>query len=267
MHMRARHLISAAAALALSACAAPRATGDLSLAYPMTQAGGEKIPYRLYVPGTWSSGREWPLVVVLHGFSGNASSPFDDAGGQLQRLAEQHGFVVVSPNGYNGMADYGANLRLPSVLNRDAKPLQSTPERESALAEADVLNVLARVSAQYHIDTRRIYLMGNSMGMTGALHLAEKMPKRWCAISASAGPPWPDYPVERLKPISAALFVHGGQDQRANPSDTQALTERAKAAGVDARMQLIPEGTHGDAWVRYLPETFDFFAQHDCSAR
>ena len=265
--MRAGHPIWAAVALALSACGAPGATGDLSLTYPMEQAGGEEIPYRLYVPTGWSSDREWPLVIVLHGFSGTANSPFDDAGGQLQRLAEQHGFVVASPNGYNGMADYGANLPLPSVLNRAANPLQSTPERESALAEADVLNVLDRVSAQYDIDARRIYLMGNSMGMTGVLHFADKMPRRWCAISASAGPPWPDYPVERLKPISAALFVHGGRDDIAKPADTRALTDRAKAAGIDARMQLIPEGTHGDAWVRYLPETFEFFARHDCGTR
>ncbi len=267
MRMRGRLLICAAVALALSACGAPRATGDLSLTYSMEQAGGEEVPYRMYVPSGWSGDRKWPLVVVLHGFSGSASSPFDDAGGQLQRLAEQHGFVVVSPNGYNGMADYGANLPLPSVLSRAANPLLSTPERESALAEADVLNVLDRVSARYRIDARRIYLMGNSMGMTGVLHFADTMPNRWCAISASAGPPWPNYPVERLKPISGALFVHGGRDDRAKPADTRALTDRAKAAGIDARMQLIPEGTHGDAWVRYLPETFDFFAQHDCSAR
>ena len=241
------------------------ATGDLKLSYAMPEADGETIAYRVYLPSGWSADRQWPMVLVLHGYGGTADSPFDDAGGALQREAEKHGFVVVSPNGYNGMADYGANLPLPSALPRAGEAPAMTPQEESALAEADVRNVLGKAMADYNIDPRRVYLMGNSMGMTGVLHFARTEPERWCAISASGGPPWPDYPVERLKPIAGVLLVHGGQDDRAKASDTQLLTERMKTAGIDARMELIPEGTHGDAWIRYLPQTLDFFAGQDCS--
>lgn len=242
-------------------------TGDLRLTYQMPEAGGEEIPYRIYLPAAWTAKERWPLVVVLHGYRGSADSPFDDAGGQLQALADEHGFIVASPNGYNGMADYGANLPLPSDLPRDDVPLEMEPAEESALAQADVLHVQQRAAADYAVDPSRIYLMGNSMGMTGVLHLAATWPERWCAISASGGPPWPDYPAERLAPISGVLLVHGGRDDIAKPADTEALTNRLEAAGVKARMQLIPEGTHGDAWVRYLPETFAFFAQHECGAQ
>jgi poly(3-hydroxybutyrate) depolymerase len=242
-------------------------TGDLGLTYAMPEADGEAVPYRVYVPSAWKPEQRRPLVMVLHGFSGDANSPFEDANGLLQELAEKHGFIVASPNGYNGMADYGANLPLPSEVSRGDTRLKLEPSEESALAQADVLHVQQRVAVNYNVDADRIYLMGNSMGMTGVLHLAATRPERWCAISASGGPPWPDYPAERLAPISAALLVHGARDDIARPSDTEALTERLKAAGVNARMQLIPEGTHGDAWVRYLPETFEFFAQHECRAR
>ena len=231
----------------------------------MPQAHGKVVPYRLYLPAGRSD-RAVPLVVVLHGYRGTADSPFTDAGGLLQREADRHGFAVVTPNGYNGMADYGANLPLPSVLSRENAPLETSARAESALAEADVRNVIDRVMAEYRIDRRRVYLMGNSMGMTGVLNLARTAPERWCAISASAGPPWPNYPVERLKAMAAVLFVHGGRDERAKASDTEALTMRAQAAGVDARMKFVPEGTHGDAWVRYLRQTFTFFAKHDCRA-
>ncbi|MCW2394075.1 MULTISPECIES: dienelactone hydrolase family protein [unclassified Sphingobium] len=241
-------------------------TGDLKLTYAMPQAKGEEIAYRVFLPSNWRADRHWPMVLILHGYGNTADGPFDDAGGALQREAEKHGFVVVSPNGYNGMADYGANLPLPSALPDMGKKATMTPEQQSALAEADVRNVLAKAMADYNIDPRRVYLMGNSMGMTGVLHFAQTDPQLWCAISASGGPPWPDYPVEQLKPISSVLLVHGGKDDRANASDTQTLTERLKAAGIDARMELIPEGTHGDAWVRYLPQTLDFFATHDCAS-
>ncbi|MCW3836990.1 alpha/beta hydrolase family esterase [Sphingomonas canadensis] len=255
------------AALTFTAApAAGQAAGqDLRLTYAMAQAGGEQIPYRVYLPAGWTPERRWPLVVVLHGYGGTADAPFTDAGGKLQQEAEKHGFVVVSPNGYNGMADYGANLPLPRTLGRGNKPLAMTPQAESALAEADVLNVLARAKADYSIDPQRIYLMGNSMGMTGVLHFARKMPDSWCAISPSDGPPWRDYPVEALRTISGVLFVNGGKDDIAKPADIEALAARAKAAGVNARVHIVPEGTHASAWVDYLTETFAFFAASDCA--
>lgn len=255
--------------LALAGCATPHAstTGDLRLSYAAPQAAGKEIPYRVYLPSRWTPRARMPLVVVLHGYGGTSDSPFDDARGLLQAEAERLGFVIVAPNGYNGMADYGANLPLPSSLSRGDKPLAMPPEAESALAEADVLHVIDRVTRDYAIDPRRIYLMGNSMGMTGVLHFARTQPQRWCAISASGGPPWPDYPVERLKPLSGLLLVHGGRDNLARVADAQALADRARAAGIDARLHVVTEGTHGDAWTRYLPETFQFFAERDCRDR
>ena len=174
---------------------------------------------------------------------------------------------MAAPTGYNGMADYGANLPLPSTLSRGEKPLEMTAGEESALAEADVLNVIERVTRDYSVDTSRIYLMGNSMGMTGVLHLARLQPERWCAISASGGPPWEDYPVQQLKPITGMLLVHGGRDDIARASDTEALVKYAADAGIDASFKLIPQGTHGDAWVRYLTETFQYFADRKCMAQ
>ncbi len=240
---------------------------ELQLTYEMPERPGEKVPYRVYLPGGWKADAAAPMVVVLHGYAATAASPFDDAGGALQREADRHGFVIVAPNGYNGMADYGANLPLPSALPARAAPRAMTPQAESALAQADVLHVIDRAMADYRINPARVYVMGNSMGMTGVLHLARSFPEKWCAISASDGPPWPGYPVERLRSIGGVLFVHGGRDTLAKSADTQRLAARARAAGVRARMHLVPDGTHGDAWVRYLPETFDFFAAHRCSGR
>jgi predicted peptidase len=264
-------LLWPALGLVLSGCAtadiARPATGDLHLNYTMPEAREADVPYRVFLPSAWNPRRSWPLVVVLHGYAGTADSPFADARGALQREAERHGFVVLSPNGFNGMADYGANLPLPRALNRFDKPLTMSPQAETALAEADVLHVVDRAMQDYAIDPRRIFLMGNSMGMTGVLHFARLQHERWCAISPSGGPPWRDYPVERLRSLAGALLVHGGNDDIALPADTIALAERAKAAGVNARAHIVPGGTHGSAWVDYLPETFAFFARQNCAGR
>ena len=47
-------------------------------------------------------------------------------------------------------------------------------------------------------------------------------------------------------------------------ADTQGLADRSKAAGVNARIHVVPEGTHASAWIDYLPETMQFFAETRC---
>jgi poly(3-hydroxybutyrate) depolymerase len=75
----------------------------------MPERPGEKVPYRVYLPGGWQTAAA-PMVVVLHGY---AATPrlLDDAGGALQREADRHGFVIVAPNGYNGMGTMARTCR------------------------------------------------------------------------------------------------------------------------------------------------------------
>ena len=53
--------------------------------------------------------------------------------------------------------------------------------------EIDVLEAVEHVTAQYHIDRRRIVLMGFSMGGAGCWHLGAHYPDRWVAMSPGAG--------------------------------------------------------------------------------
>ncbi|MGH8205728.1 MAG: alpha/beta hydrolase-fold protein [Steroidobacteraceae bacterium] len=252
------------AAQGASGARQPAATGDLreKYAFPLN---GRILHYRLYLPSRYDGSRALPLVVVLHGYMGNENSAFDEAPAGLhdilQREAEHHGFIVLSPAGYDGRGDYGAHLALPVhagvhiVRNR----------HEDDLAEADVLDVIRRVESSYRADRRRVYLMGNSMGMTGTLYLAQKFPHMWCAIGPSDGPPWPDYPVLRLRALSGAIFVNGDRDTIALTAGNRELAARVRAAGVDTRFVEVPDGTHASAWYLALPQIFAFFAAHDCS--
>ena len=142
MSARARLACSAFAIALLAGCAttspepASRPPGDLRLTYRLPQAGGEEIPYRLYVPSNWNPRHRWPLV-VLFGYGGSVDRAFSDAHGELEREAEKHGFVIAAPNGYHGTADYGANLTLPAALSPTGKPIRMGSPEESALAHAD----------------------------------------------------------------------------------------------------------------------------------
>ena len=76
------------------------------------------MPYRLYVPTTWDGARALPILLFLHGAGADESTYFDMADGQLRKLAEQHGYIVVSPLGFTPMGAFGNPLRLPAVFGQ-----------------------------------------------------------------------------------------------------------------------------------------------------
>jgi poly(3-hydroxybutyrate) depolymerase len=132
------------------------------------------------------------------------------------------------------------------------------------LSEQDVMAALDQVRQAYRIDASRIYLMGNSMGGGGAAYLAVKYPQVWAAVSPSGGPiaAW-SYPFERLRAYKLpVLFVHGEFDEHASAHWAQVLASAGQAEGADTQALVVKGGHHGDAWVKALPQTFDFFSQH-----
>ncbi|MBL8549931.1 MAG: hypothetical protein JNJ73_08085 [Hyphomonadaceae bacterium] len=284
------------------ALAAPE-TGDLRRSYYLAEAD-ETIPYRLYVPRAYDGSRAFPLIVVLHGSSTTADDAMEAPG--LKALAEERGVIVLAPQGYNAFGGYGdiypvivrreaaaqaAALReasrpgssAPKGMTRprealgpaafdDAQelPLSNlTDPRVSRLSELDTMNVLARVRGEYRIDDARIYLMGNSMGGGGAAYLAVRYPEIWAAVAPAGGPfaAW-SYPYFRLRDAGvAALFVHGDGDEYAHWRWSQVIVERARKEGVDAHLLVVEGGAHVNAWVRALPQTFDFLLSHAKRAR
>ena len=93
-HAARRKLLVCSAGWILSACSSLRAarppTGDQQRSYRHAAAGIES-PFRLYVPLRWDGTQQLPLVVMLHGHSGDHNSPFDqtppDSKGIVQQLA------------------------------------------------------------------------------------------------------------------------------------------------------------------------------------
>src|SRR4029453_7067507 len=94
-----------------------RATGDQHRQYVFAPTG-QPMPYRVYVPTTWDGKASLPIILMLHGAGANENSYMDQAGGLLRKLAEQHGYIVVSPLGFTPLGAYGNPLRLPAVFGQ-----------------------------------------------------------------------------------------------------------------------------------------------------
>ncbi|WP_313806279.1 dienelactone hydrolase family protein [Sphingobium sp.] len=277
-------LVKAAFAAVMMSCtaAAPNApaVGDLHLQTHLAPAVDSA--YRVYVPRSWKPGKRWPLVVILHGGGGDENSPFDRTPGfreKLEAAADAHGFILVSPRGLKGW--WGARMlppdateavgrgtyRMPPAGKITSPPpaLQELSARDRAMSRKSIEAAIEAVQATYRTDEGRVFLMGNSMGSVGTLHLAQEQPKRWCAIAPSDGPVDPaSYPFQRVKRLNAALFVHGDNDRVAPIESMRAMAEGFRQAGVPTEFLTVPDGGHSDTWHAALERIFDFFAGTAC---
>lgn len=223
-------------------------TGDMERHYLLKEAG-EIMPYRVYVPTTYSRTRPTPLVIALHGLGANEDSMFDGYERSVPKLAEQHGFLVAAPMGYRVDGFYGSGL----LSAGDAES-----RRRTELSEKDVLEVLRLMRAHYKVDDTRIYLMGHSMGAIGTWHLGARYPEIWAALAAFSGVASPAS-AERLKDIPQ-FVVHGDADPTVNVSGSRGIVAALKALGADVTYIEVAGGNHTNVVVPHLAQAFDFFA-------
>jgi poly(3-hydroxybutyrate) depolymerase len=229
------------------------ATGLQSRAYQF-EGTGELIPYQIYVPSAWTPDRKWPFVVALHGANLDETNMLGRAGAQLQKLAEQHGFIVLSPLGYRLNSGYGSIRDFGSELaGEDPQRLQRS--------EQDVLQAMAQVEREYNVDANRRYLTGNSMGGGGTWWLGGRYPERWAAIAPAAyGGVLPeDVPGLSRVPIMAVV---GERDELGMLDRVRASVATLKSGGVTVDLIEVPGGSHTSAFDTTLPKIFDFFAAH-----
>ena len=128
------------------------------------------LPYRLFVPGEFDLAKRYPLILWLHGASGSGNeNERQVAGDQLpgpqtwitpKQQAEHPAFVLV-PQTNSGWALPDTDGLTPSL--------------------AMVLQILDAVTAEYPIDPRRIYVLGQSMGGSGVWSLVTLHPQRFAA--------------------------------------------------------------------------------------
>src|SRR5205085_521369 len=72
-----------------------------SYAFPDTN---EQIPYAVFVSSKVSKDKKNPLIVALHGLGGDQNTMMR---GNALQLAEEGGYIVVGPMGYNSSGWYG----------------------------------------------------------------------------------------------------------------------------------------------------------------
>jgi poly(3-hydroxybutyrate) depolymerase len=238
-----------------------RHTGEQYRIYPFPGTG-EPIPYRLFVPESWTPDKKLPVLVTLR--AGNSIDNSHRGGNDLVRVARQRGYIVVSPLGYRGYTQPYYGSRWP--VDREAgpsKPADGWTAQDDERAELDVGYVLGLVAAEYNADIKRLFLHGQNPSGSAAFHFAAKYPGMFAAIIVSAGPiVAKGYPFASLKGKTAVMLLAGDKDAKYTATASERLAKDLKAQGVDAEFHLVPNGEHLNAYLLYAPQIFDFLDRH-----
>ncbi len=237
-----------------------RHTGEQYRVYTFPETG-ESIPYRLFVPATWTPERRLPVLVTLRAGT-SVDNPYRPPNSLVVEAARR-GYIVVTPMGYRPLRQpyYGSRYRI--ARPGAAEPAAGWTAEEDARAHQDVFNVLELVTREYNADPARIYLHGQNPSGSGALHLAATRPGTFKALVVSSGPiVFDSYPWNTLAGRTALLVIHGDADTTNPLEASQRMAAAAKAAGVDASYATVPGGTHLEAYLTFAGQIFDFLDAH-----
>lgn len=195
-----------------------------------TNAKGDKMPYRLWVPDGYgdqqNATKKYPLVLFLHG--------------QGERGTDN----LVQVQKHNG------SFELLSDANRQTNPtFFVAPQCATTGAygwnvdrRAHLREILVKLQQQYRIDPRRLYLTGISMGGNGAWTMAIDTPELWAAAVPMSG--WgPNNKAAVLKDMPIWAF-HAADDPQVAVAGTDNMINAIKAAGGNPKYTRYATGGH-----------------------
>lgn len=134
--------------------------------------------YRLYAPSNLPE--KVPLLLALHGGFGN-SEYFQNAL-KIDRIANRYGFIVAYPNGTEGRIWLMKNKRM-----WNSGHCCGIAARENIDDVGFLANVITDITANYPIDTKRVYITGHSNGAMMAYRFVCERPDMVAAMVGISG--------------------------------------------------------------------------------
>lgn len=146
---------------------------------------GTTLPYRLFMPTSYSSAKKYPIVLCLHGSGESGTDNLSQI--TANRLA-------------TSWADPANQVNYPCFVVAPQCPDTGTwstglplPIRPELAAANNILDSLAR---EFAIDTNRFYVTGLSDGGFGTWELITRFPGRFAAAVPMSGGGNPEYAVD-----------------------------------------------------------------------
>jgi dienelactone hydrolase len=220
-------------------------------------------------------------------------------------LAEQGGYILVTPMGYNCGGWYGIPPGAPRAGG--ANPAAGAPQRGAAngappaaagaqrgargaatcngggpaitdaakvreASEKDTMVVLDMIRKEFNVDENRIYLMGHSMGGAGTYWLGSKYPKVWAALAPIA-PAAMGMTNDRAKILQAIkdggvpmLVSMGDADEAVPVANVRQWVDTMKELQMNYEYKEYPGLSHGPIMAGSMSDIYAYFAKHTKTA-
>ena len=217
--------------------------------------------YTVYVP-SHSDGRKRPLIIMLHGCTQN---PNDFAVGTgMNRLAEEHGFIVAYPG-------------QPMTANQSGcwNWFNLTDQMRDVGEPRIIAGITRIIMAEFDVDAERVYVAGLSAGGAMAAIMSATYPDLYAAtgihsglaygsatdvasaFAAMRGTSGPAAPAQTKSHLNSAngrsrtIVFHGASDQRVHPSNAERILAEARAGLTDPAQETQHDGSaRGRTYIR-----------------
>lgn len=224
----------------------------------------------VYKPATYEQHDKFPLLFLLHGYSGKYSSWHTLL--NMQELSDTYNFILVCPDGFF-----------------DSYYLDSPLKNENQYASFFFETLLPYVHSKFKTDTSRVFITGLSMGGHGAIYLYCEKPELFAGAASSSGVLDLNYSsqkdralanlfgpyaqnkarfdaysavnrIKRLKGTRHPIYFDCGTEDFLYQANKQ-FRDRCDQLGLNATFLTMP-GTHDASyWKKAIPRHFDFFQE------
>jgi predicted peptidase len=210
-----------------------------------TDSSGKKLLYRLLKPQGYdqASTNAYPLVVFLHG----AGERGNDNEAQLvhgapefatPEIRKKHPCFVIAPQ----CPEKQSWAKVGRQNGNLAAEFPNEPTEPTRL----VLELIEAMGKEYHIDSKRIYLTGLSMGGFGTWDILARHPERFAAAIPVCGGGVEEN-AARFAKVPIWVF-HGGADPVVKPELSRHMVEALRKAGGHPGYTEYPDVPH-DSWT------------------
>ena len=211
---------------------------------------GQKLNYRFYNPSENGSKKKYPLLIHFHG----AGSRGDNNTSQLylaQKVTSKGNikrypcfvFAPQCPAGEKWVSTDWRKLSHKMALK---------PNAQMAMAMAAIDEIIKK----YPVDTKRIYVYGQSMGGFATWEIICRCPNMFAAAVPVCGGA-DETQAEKIKNIPVWIF-HGKKDPTVKVARSQNMFAALKKAGGKPKYTEYPKVKH-NAWsYSYSPKLFEW---------
>lgn len=207
---------------------------------------GESMNYRVLLPENYDADKKFPLVLFLHGAGERGAD-------NLAQLRHGGGMFTNPVN----REKYPAIVLFPQCPAELYWPFDTRPDRGFSLGAfpesypiSPALSMAKGLLDQYidsgKVDTRRIYVIGLSMGAMGTFDLVCRYPELFAAAVPICGGVNP-LRLKQATPVAFRIF-HGDDDNVVPCENSRKAYEALKLYGAEVEYIEFPGVNHG-SWT------------------